>query len=58
MLLLSAVCSAFLWILTIRILQQMNTAFCTFGFGRLNDSRYTVRINRFEELLRHCGAGE
>ena len=33
-------------------------AFCTFGFGRLNDSRYTVRINRFEELLRHCGAGE
>ena len=28
-------------------------AFCTFGFGQLNESRYTVRISRFEELLRH-----
>ena len=27
-------------------------AFCTYGFGRLNDSRYTIRISRFEELLR------
>ena len=31
-------------------------AFCTFGFGRLNDSRCTVKINRFEELLRHLKA--
>ena len=29
-------------------------AFCTFGFGRLNDARYTEKINRFEELLRLC----
>ena len=28
-------------------------AFCTFGFGKLKDSRYTVKINRFEEILRH-----
>jgi len=33
-------------------------AFCTFGFGRLEDSRYTVRINRMEELLRHLKADE
>ena len=33
-------------------------AFCTFGFGRLNDSRFTVKINRFEELLRHLKAEE
>ena len=33
-------------------------AFCTYGFGRLNDSRYTIRINRFEELLRHLKAEE
>jgi phosphoglycolate phosphatase-like HAD superfamily hydrolase len=33
-------------------------AFCTFGFGRLNDSRYTIKINRFEELLRHLKAEE
>ncbi len=26
-------------------------AFCTFGFGRLNDTPCTVRINRMEELL-------
>ena len=31
----------------------VKSAFCTFGFGRLNESRYTVRISRFEELLRH-----
>ena len=31
----------------------IRTAFCTFGFGHLNESRYTVRISRFEELLRH-----
>lgn len=29
-------------------------AFCTFGFGLLNDARATVKINRMEELLRHC----
>ena len=28
-------------------------AFCSFGFGRLGDSRCTVRINRMEELLRY-----
>lgn len=28
-------------------------AFCTYGFGKLKDSRYTIKINRFEELLRH-----
>ncbi len=27
-------------------------AFCTFGFGRLGEARATVRINRFDELLR------
>lgn len=31
----------------------IKSAFCTFGFGRLNEARYTVRINRFEELLRY-----
>ena len=31
-------------------------AFCTFGFGKLNDSRFTIKINRFEELLRHLKA--
>ena len=31
----------------------IKTAFCTFGFGHLNDSRCTSRINRFEELLRY-----
>ena len=31
----------------------LKTAFCTFGFGHLNESRYTVKINRFDELLRH-----
>ena len=33
-------------------------AFCTFGFGRLKDSRFTVKINRFDELLRHLKAEE
>ena len=27
-------------------------AFCTYGFGQLRDSRFTIRINRFDELLR------
>lgn len=29
-------------------------AFCTFGFGRLGDSRYTARLDRMSDLLRHC----
>ena len=36
----------------------IKTAFCTFGFGHLNDSRYTIKINRFDELLRHLKAEE
>ena len=36
----------------------VKTAFCTFGFGHLNDSRYTIKINRFEDLLRYCKAEE
>ena len=31
-------------------------AFCTFGFGKLKDSRFTIKINRFDELLRHLKA--
>jgi len=31
----------------------VNSAFCAFGFGRLNDAPYTVRIDRFGELLAH-----
>ena len=31
-------------------------AFCTYGFGRLNDVRVTLKINRLEELLRHVKA--
>ena len=31
-------------------------AFCTYGFGTLGDSRFTVKINRFDELLRHLKA--
>ncbi len=31
----------------------VKSAFCSYGFGQLRDSRYTVRISRFEELLRH-----
>ena len=33
-------------------------AFCTYGIGKLNDSRYTVKINRFDELMRHLKAEE
>lgn len=33
-------------------------AFCSFGFGKLGDSRYTIKINRMEELLRHLKADE
>lgn len=32
----------------------IKAAFCTFGFGHLNESRYTVKINTLEELLRFC----
>ena len=32
----------------------ISCAFCTFGFGRLRDSRYTVKIDTFDELLLHC----
>ena len=28
-------------------------AFCTFGFGKLADSRFTIKINRLDELLRY-----
>ena len=31
-------------------------AFCTYGFGKLKDSRFTIKINRFDELLRHLKA--
>ena len=31
----------------------VKTAFCTFGFGDLKERRYTIKINRLEELLRH-----
>ena len=31
-------------------------AFCTYGFGPLKDSRFTIKINRFDELLRHLKA--
>ena len=36
----------------------IKTAFCTFGFGHLNESRYTIKINRMDEILRHCKAEE
>ena len=36
----------------------VKSAFCSFGFGRLKDSRFTVKINRFDELLRYCKAEE
>lgn len=36
----------------------VKTAFCTFGFGRLKDSRYTIKINRLDELLRHLKVEE
>jgi len=32
----------------------VKTAFCTWGFGHLNDARYTIKINRIDELLRFC----
>lgn len=31
-------------------------AFCSFGFGRLGASRYTVKIDRFDELTEHLKA--
>ena len=31
-------------------------AFCTYGFGRLKESRYTVKINRFSEILMYLKA--
>ena len=34
----------------------MKGAFCTYGFGKLRDSRFTIKINRFDELLRHLKA--
>ena len=36
----------------------VKSAFCTFGFGKLNDSRFTAKINRMDELLRHLKAEE
>lgn len=36
----------------------IKTAFCTFGFGHLKESRYTVKINRLDELLRYLKAEE
>ena len=36
----------------------VKTAFCTFGFGHLRESRYTIRINRLDELLRYLKAEE
>ena len=32
----------------------LKSAFCTFGFGNRRDTRCTIRINRFDELLRYC----
>ena len=34
----------------------VKSAFCTYGFGKLRDSRFTIKINRFDELLRHLKA--
>lgn len=36
----------------------VKSAFCTYGFGQLRDSRYTVRIRRFDELLRYLKEDE
>ena len=33
----------------------IKSAYCSYGFGRLADSRFTVRIDRFEELAGHLG---
>ena len=32
----------------------INSAFCSFGFGRLRNSHYTAKIDSFDELLVHC----
>lgn len=34
----------------------IRSAYCSYGFGVLKESTPTVKINRFEELLRHCKA--
>ncbi len=36
----------------------VKTAFCTFGFGHLNGRRYTIKVNRLDELLRYLKAEE
>lgn len=36
----------------------VKSAFCSYGFGQLGDSRYTVRISRFDELLRYLKVEE
>ena len=36
----------------------IKSAFCAYGFGVLNDARYTVRIGRFDELLGHLKSEE
>ena len=36
----------------------LKSAFCTFGFGKLKDSRFTIKINRMDELLRYLKAEE
>ena len=34
----------------------VRSAFCAFGFGRLREERYTVRLERMDDLLGHLGA--
>lgn len=36
----------------------VKSAFCAYGFGCIADTRYTVRISRFDELLRYLKAEE
>ena len=36
----------------------IKSAFCTYGFGRIGDSRCTARINSFGELLRYLKSEE
>ena len=36
----------------------VKSAFCAYGFGCISDTRYTVRISRFDELLRYLKAEE
>ena len=36
----------------------LKSAFCTYGIGKLADSRFTIKINRMDELLRHLKAEE